>query len=163
MLITVSGAVKRQARREMLRGTIALLRQARDLGERRRGEPPLSMPSTCDLCGDNPRTGRLLASEHGVEAVVHPDGSCEARPWLVADGEPDGLFWLCLACHGLLNRDPAALLRRAFFVAELRKRGHWTRPALDARPAPSGSDPRQRSCRGRIGGGAGGQSDSDDP
>ena len=115
MLITVSGAVKRQARREMLRGTIALLRQARDLGERRRGEPPLSMPSTCDLCGDNPRTGRLLASEHGVEAVVHPDGSCEARPWLVESAE-DGLFWLCLTCHGLLHRAPQALLRRLLAV-----------------------------------------------
>ena len=110
MLTTKQAGVNR-AKHEMLASVVKLLRQASDLGERRRGEPPLDVNGECDLCGSSPRTGRLLASEHGVEAVVHPDGSCEARPWLVAD-LADGMFWLCNPCYRLLRRDPAALLRR---------------------------------------------------
>jgi len=114
MLTTKQAGVNR-AKHEMLASVVKLLRQASDLGERRRGEPPLDVNGECDLCGSSPRTGRLLASEHAVEAVIHENGSCEARPWLVESAE-DGLFWLCLACHGLLHRAPQALLRRLLAV-----------------------------------------------
>jgi hypothetical protein len=110
MLTTKQARVNR-AKHEMLAGVVTLLRQARDLGERRRSEAPLDGNGACDLCGCIPSTGRLLTSDHAVEAVVHPDGSCEARPWLVAD-LADGMFWLCNPCYRLLRRDPAALLRR---------------------------------------------------
>ena len=114
MLTTKQARVNR-ARRELLQGTIALMRTCKDLGELQAGEPAIDAAGACDLCGCTPSTGRLLTSDHAVEAVVHPDGSCEARPWLVESAE-DGLFWLCLTCHGLLHRAPQALLRRLLAV-----------------------------------------------
>jgi hypothetical protein len=96
-------------RSKILAGAIELLRQCKDAGPRRRGDPLLD-GSECDLCRDSPQEGRLLVSNFGLGHVVHDDGTVDFRPWRVEDPR-DGMFWICNPCFYLLAA-PEALLRR---------------------------------------------------
>jgi hypothetical protein len=96
---------------KLLAGTIRLLARAKDAGFRTPGHGIAERPR-CDLCGVRlPRGGRLLVSAWGIGWATHADRDMTFNPYLAED-PLNAQYVACGTCHGLLRRDPAALLRR---------------------------------------------------